>query len=573
MVTSLVQEQLSPPGRHRPPWYRTAARSAVIATMVAGAALGASAPAFAADVAPAAPTVQSGSDGSDGTGDPADPGAPDSTAGPDDVDPAKGDMSAQSQHTIRYRMTNASGVPLTVSYATKTNGSWRSGEEPKVGDVVNSPTTTDFTNVDGTGLTAMGGTVEYKIGETPYRLKIKASMPIIGNNSESCSIVDGKGNPVDSSRTGYKCESSHGSGYDMNADFVIEPVQASTRTVTDLTDVTSRDVIEAFCGTKDQASFTSCGIDPYNVQYEMSDPVPSSRLLVNCTTELASKGVTVEESFGESTSIGTSTATTFNLSDKLSVAVTTSQQHTWDHSVSKSEDTTINVAKDQYGYIAAQVPMAKVTADYTIKAGNQTFKVEGLTLSAPANAKADTTLVPIDMPTSFDIGNSGYCSNNAGKTVWKEKPVVVTGAGTYTFSLAGANQYRISDPGSSRKANTPIGLELNSGGYNQNWILSPVSGSQYFQLRNDLSPGECMDVRGGTGGSDVMLFDCKSSSDPTIANQLWRLDYDPATDAYKIVQPETGRMLTAPNGRSSTSISLQSDTGTNNSRWQVKQIR
>jgi hypothetical protein len=555
--------------------------------MVAGAALGVSAPAFAAEPAPGITAAQSGTDGSDRAddtdGQTVDPDSPGGTTDPGGdpagsaesagTDPAKDDMSAQSQHTIRYRMTNASGVPLTVSYAEKTNGSWRSGQEPKVGDVVNSPTTTDFTNVDSTGLTAMGGTIDYKIGDSGYRLRIKASMPIIGSNSESCSIIDSKGTPVDSSKIGYKCESSHGSGYDMNANFVIEPTQARTQTVTDYTDVTSRDVMEAFCGTSDQAPFTSCGIKPYDVQYEMSDPTPSSKTLVNCTTETASKDVTVEESFGESTSIGTSTETTLCLSDKLSVAVTKSNQHTWDHSRSTSEGTTINVAADKYGYIESQVPMAKVTADYTIKAGNQTFQVNGITLAAPANAAAPTSLRPVDRPRAFDIGTLGYCNDSAGRSVWKEKPVVVAGGGTYTLSLAGANQYRISDPGSTRKANTSLGLEVGTSGYNQDWILSPVPGSQFFQLRNDLTPRQCMDVRGGTDGSDVMLFDCKSSDDPSIANQLWRLDYDPATDSYKIVQPETGKMLTAPNGRASTSISLQSDTGDNNSRWQVNRIR
>lgn len=475
---------------------------------------------------------------------------PDGSGG---VDESK---NANASRTIRLRVTNATGGWLTVSYHNVV-GRWRAGQEPTNGTQVDTPEIHDFNTESTNGETA--AKVRYRIGATVYYAEVEAKNPLIAPNSASCKITNDSGTETYTpDKSGYKCENNAGSGNDMNASFVVEPATAATQTLTNTTQVNLRDALDSLCRT-DMPTFVSCTADTVdNVDAALGPEHIVSPVLVNCGTATNSQSYTRSVAFSQTNTVGVTVEAQVKIAKALGANVSFTYQNSWTDTRTTEYTSVLNVPPGRYGWIAMTSQYIDVTGNFTLTAGNQTFKANRVNVAQPAtdawvkkNNKPNDVIVPRDFPMNVDQ----VCRGRTGKFELPEPADVLPGS-SFTVAVAGSNQLAIAVP--NRSHDESAGLQLdrvgNAQGHNQRWTLLPVPGQAAgtYQISSDNTPRLCMTFTYRSGvqpqNPDVRQIRCMPSDSATLKQQLWIPTYNPVTGGYVFTDPNGDMLNWAGNG-------------------------
>jgi hypothetical protein len=475
---------------------------------------------------------------------------PDGSGGIDDS------KNANAARTIRLRVTNATGGWLTVTYHNVV-GRWRAGQEPTNGTQVDTPEIHDFNTESTNGET--GAKVRYRIGTTAYYAEVTAANPLIAPNSASCKITNESGSETYTpEKSGYKCESNAGSGNDMNASFVVEPATAATQTLTNTTQVNLRDALDSLCRT-DLPTFASCTADTVdNVDAALGPEHIVSPVLVNCGTATNSQSYTRSVAFSQTNTVGVTVEAQVKIAKALGANVSVTYQNSWTDTRTTEYTSVLNVPPGRYGWIAMTSQYIDVTGNFTLTAGNQTFKANRVTVAQPAtdawvkkNNKSNDVIVPRDFPMDVDQ----VCKGRTGKFELPEPADVLPGS-SFTIAVAGSNQLAIAVPNRSHDESVALQLDRvgNAQGRNQRWTLLPVPGQAdgIYQISSDNTPRLCMTFTYRSGvqpqNPDVRQIRCMPSDSPTLKQQLWTSRYNPVTGGFVFTDPNGDMLNWAGNG-------------------------
>lgn len=490
-----------------------------------------------------------------------------------------GDPSVQATHTIRFRVTNATDTDLTVASTDRVNGRWRTGEAPTVGSRYETPEIHDY-NLESTWDNTQA-TVYYRIGDTKWYAAVKAENPSIASNKTSCWITDQKLYHVyQPSQTGYACQSHAGSGNDMNADFVVQSATAKTQTLTDSTTITRRDAIDALCREGSGPRFVSCQVGSLdNISHALGDETVVSSVLVNCGDAQATESVGKSVALGQTNTIGITASSQAKLSEMWSTTISGSYSKAWSDTRTTSYTATLAVPSGQYGWIGISAQMVNITGDYTLTAGNQTYRINNVTLKQPATdawVAKNGLRNDVKVIRSYPLPDKDGICENRDRSFWQPQPATLAPGKSFVIGVQDHNQWTISVPDRSHALEAKLQLDNtgNAQRRNQHWTLLPVKGqpTDVFQISSDNTPSMCMDVYEATG-PDVIQWYCKDADDEFLANQLWKLVYDPASGGYEIRQPATGQLLARADSTLAVGnkIHALTDPSSDRSRWTLWQ--
>lgn len=178
--------------------------------------------------------------------------------------------------TIRFRVLNATDLPLTVSDKKIFWGSWRS--EPNGAKHLQ---TDDYTLLGSDWWFEAMATVYYRIGATDHYVRVDARNPVGSPNQAACSIVNAEYRADDSSP--YRCDWKVHPGDDFDADFVVEPRSEATHIVSDDDRYTRRYVMDELCDGAGN-TFESCDAEVSNTVEDHAPGTVVGSVLVNCSS-------------------------------------------------------------------------------------------------------------------------------------------------------------------------------------------------------------------------------------------------------------------------------------------------
>jgi hypothetical protein len=454
--------------------------------------------------------------------------------------------AAAALRTIRFRVVNATDLTLTVDRVIN-NGAWREYPttiEPwSVGDYNAESTVGSFGDVRAE--------VHYKIGNysPTHWLEVRAHNPLTGFNTGSCYINGG---------LPFTCKASAGSGNDMNATFVINYANPTPYDITPDTGLqggplpSERQLAQAYCGPGAPPALIGCDVasadDVINVKVVEGPKRIVSDILINCTGSTADKTLSTANTVTEANTIGVTSEVTYKMSDTVTPKLSVTYQHQWTHSLTTTDTVKVTAKPGEYLYMTQAAYMQEVTADWTITLGDQIFRAADLVLLRPSmGVKPNAvTAFTASVPTDFCTGSK------SGTSFLDTSPLTPAAGGAYTIRPNSANGRSITVADRSHAADALLQLAgASNSDPSRQWVFYELPNYPgYFQIRNAHTLNMCMDLN-GLNWYTVMQFYCKGPTDPTIANQLWRIAYDPGTNSLEVVSMQTvdgkGRSLALAN--------------------------
>jgi hypothetical protein len=485
--------------------------------------------------------------------------------------PARPDIAAQkaapaSGQTIRFRVVNVTGQELKVTKNDVTAGHWRAGQAPKVGDpVYNTETTDSILESEGGAATAY---VTYQIGNAAYSVTVSGGNVAAFPNSGDCKVTSG---------APYKCELHVGSGNDNNLDAVVEPTTAATHTLTEYTNPSRRDAADGLCANPPLPAKVTCTPNTLdNVDATLGPARPASSVLVNCGSATNSINVKAATTVTQTNTIGVSSdVVNKSLITGWEPKLSGSYQHSWTESRLKEESTTLNVPSGYYGWIDMRPILIAVTGDYTLKAGNQTYLIGSFTISQPASAawlakNPEWANREASYAVDYPMDKAAVCGGGTAPFT-RPQPTPPQAGGTYTITVAGANQWAVTVPGRSHEPGKVMEMDnvANAIGRNQQWTFLPIPGQPAtdWQLSTANTPPFCLTT---DSSSVVFQTTCAAPTNYDLGTQVWRLAYDPALGGYQILQAFNQESLSIREDRPYTGLRVWAARGTpipSRSRW------
>jgi hypothetical protein len=458
---------------------------------------------------------------------------------------------AAGHRTIRFRVLNATDLDLSVHAETTSGaGSWR--EQPSGGGSLH---VADFT---ATGSADVGGWIQYRLGDSGFFVIVQASNPAVGSNSTECRVVDSLG-----VGDRYACTAEHSSANydDMNAFFVIQPKEAATHEV-DVRDGARRlAVLDALCGNPSEMRNESCELRTIDdVSYGLAPPVPQGMMVVNCglpgTTLSPSQSET--QTSGTSWSVGVSVEAKKTLGAGFKAVAKTYYKHTWSETHATTLKYSIAVPAYHYGWIERATPVANVRADYVVTAGNQTFVIPQVTMTAPATGARQVGVV---IGRTYPIPDPETACRDGSVNVAVPKPPIV--GGTFVIGLDGMNQRVIAASGGQGAVTL---AKAKTGDPTQQWEFSELPGREgAFQIRNVANGNLCLDQDLGAGG--LIAYPCWAEP---ADNQLWHVALDPARNSYQITSLTNDYGVEAGSGEDGAAMRMVSAPSTALGRWEFQ---
>ena len=259
-----------------------------------------------------------------------------------------------------------------------------------------------------------------------------------------------------------------------------------------------------------------------------------------------------------SDSVGVSSETKLAVAKVLKVVLTAYYKHTWTDTTTDSKAYTVDVPPGYYGWMERSMTMQDVRAEYVVTAGNQTYEIPSVTVSAPAAgnpaggvAVARAVPIPASSGACNDRSTGGLLPMPAAPRVGK----------SYSIGIGTANQ-RVITAGSSPLRVTSYA----AGTTGQQWEFTEPPGHEgHFQIRSVASsPDKCLanDVATKT----LTTSDCQSG----VATQRWSVELDPATSSYKPVSAENGRQPEAASTAVDAVIAMSASPNTALGRWEFR---
>jgi hypothetical protein len=515
------------------PWDGIAARRAkarrVSALIVAAAAVGA--------------YVLVGRDGSLGDGARAAAASP----------PAR---TAIANRTIRIRVLNATGVPLTVT-ADGNGGvaSWR--ERPAGAEHLRVD---DYT---ATGPVSVYGEVTYRIGTSGYQASITATNPGVGSNSSGCNIKTTVGNDAPSAP--YTCEHKIASAAynDANAYFVVQPRVPTTHTIDVHNARLRREALDAVCGLTGM-EYESCGArNVDDVSYSTTPTEVVGDYAVNCGAPgtIFKAKISEKTTQGYTNSVGVNAETKLKLWTNAKLVLKASYSHTWSESHEELTTATLSIPSGYWGWLERGTAMQNVRADYQATAGNQTYVIPSVTVSAPAVNGAGLARM---VAHAYPVPNRAAVCNGRDEGIRLTVPINPKAGLSYRIGISGANQYVISGGGTEgSKVRT---AQSNGRALEQQWQFGAIPGYEAFQVRNVADPDLCLGTSEATG-SNVINVACETGDSATLPRQLWTVVFDPDTAGYKLVSLNNGEAIVASEKSDGTTLTTSAHPPTLTGHW------
>lgn len=207
------------------------------------------------------------------------------------------------------------------------------------------------------------GTPDYSVGEVYFDLYVDGS----GNTSSTGNVlIDGD---VDANANGTNDTITDPAGTTVT--FTPDQQQAAART------------LQQLCQNSTQAT---CSFTPTSDDATGDVFSPEVRLISQNNTDPKLEG-TIEvdrgQDFSTTDTWGISATLDTNIADIVNASVSANYQHSWTTTSSFSAKASHPVAPLTYGELDEQVPVERVTGDFTATMGNTTFDFTGITFDNP----------------------------------------------------------------------------------------------------------------------------------------------------------------------------------------------
>jgi hypothetical protein len=472
---------------------------------------------------------------------------------------ADGPVYKVASRTARFRILNASGEQLSLVSSNNKWGSWR--EAP--GSI--PPLRTGDYTLHGSG--EIQGLIDYAIGQTGYTAEISGLNPVVGANEMKCEV---KKAGVPSPDVPYTCRKEEDrAGYnDVNFYFVIQPRNAATHTVTGNA-IERAAAMEAACGAGGSGMrFENCGVrEVENVSYGLAPPSPVGHLVANCGQEGTGGGTFYEASKTTGTSLSLGVSAEFKYGEGVQLVGKAYTKHTWADSQTSKVRYKLLIPSGDFGWMESAPPVTNIRADYKIQLGNQTYAIPAVTVSTPTIGELDKPLVIARVQ---KIVNPEQACKGRNEPISLPPTVSPALGAILRIGLSGHNQRVISAGDGSSSAALKL-VEVKSGDLAQAWEFDELPGHPGdFLLRNAANPQVCLDQDVDFG--HPILYSCKKGNENDVANQLWSMEFDPATNSYRLVSAINGRSIVSAAKESGSTLSMAAHPAAELGRWEFAAI-
>jgi hypothetical protein len=429
-------------------------------------------------------------------------------------------------YTMRFRVLDAIPERLTVQDRTLEKGHWR-GDGPVGARYLG---VADF--VMESESNHAQGHIRWRIGESKYLLRVYGDA---NNGYADCSIqnLDRK----DESSSPWECRIKTTGKKDWDTYVVLQPKDAKDVTYVDGN--SRRQVYEALCGTAGVTSsgYVSCDVKVSDISRTTGPREQTGALLVNCGAGTLEQEIGWSRTSSEVDTLGGSVGVEYESPGKFfNGKIEVSYQHQWTSSRTWSQSTSLVVPADHYGWVDVASPQLTVTASITAIAGNQKYVLPDVAVSQPLREGP-----------AIAIGQSAalprnYCDGSSrAELPLRVGPPQIDSMSVYGIGRYDANQRVLTAPPSSDSAD-PIGLSGSGPDTRQLWQLQTVRGYLgYYRIRSDRNLNQCLD--GDIAQSTVIQYSCKSDSNSTIKNQLWKLVWNADSTGFELENNANGTLI------------------------------